>query len=50
MQSTATVLLLAGDRAYVGHAGDCRAYLVRDQGIEQCTTDHTRAVEMCGCA
>ncbi len=46
MQATATVLLLAADQACVGHAGDCRAYLVREGAAEQCTTDHTHAVEL----
>lgn len=46
MQATATVLLLAADQACVGHAGDCRAYLVRDGVPEQCTADHTHAVEL----
>lgn len=46
LQSTATALVLHGDQAYIGHVGDCRAYLVREGEIELCTTDHTRAMEM----
>ena len=44
--STVTVLVLCGSQALIGHVGDCRAYLVRDGAIEQCTTDHTRAAEL----
>ena len=44
--ATVTVLVLCGNQALIGHVGDCRAYLVRGGGIEQCTTDHTRAAEM----
>lgn len=46
LQSTATALVLHRDQAYIGHVGDCRAYLVRDGDIELFTTDHTRAMEM----
>jgi protein phosphatase len=45
-QSTATAVVVEADRVTVGHIGDCRLYLVRDGGIEQCTTDHSRANEM----
>jgi serine/threonine protein phosphatase PrpC len=44
--STATVLVLCGTQAVIGHVGDCRAYLLRDGALEQCTTDHTRAAEL----
>ena len=46
MQSTATLLLLEGNRAVIGHVGDCRAYLVRGGDADLCTTDHSRAMEM----
>ena len=45
-QSTATVLLVQPDAAVIGHVGDCRVYRVRDGGIEQRTSDHTRVAEM----
>jgi PPM family protein phosphatase len=44
--STVTVLVLCGTHALIGHVGDCRAYLLRDGAVEQCTTDHTRAAEL----
>ncbi len=40
MESTATVLLLQRGRAFVGHVGDSRAYLVRREKLVQLTTDH----------
>jgi protein phosphatase len=46
LQSTATVMLVTGGEAIIGHVGDCRAYLLRDGIVQQCTTDHTRAMEM----
>ena len=46
MQSTATALLLEGNRAVIGHVGDCRAYLLRGGDVDLCTTDHSRAMEM----
>jgi serine/threonine protein phosphatase PrpC len=44
--ATVTVLVLCGNQALIGHVGDCRAHLLRDGGVEQCTTDHTRAAEL----
>ncbi len=46
LQSTATAAVVAGGEAVFAHVGDCRAYLVRDGIAEQCTVDHTRAMEM----
>lgn len=46
--STVTALVLGGSQVVIGHVGDCRAYLVRDGELEQCTTDHTRAAELVG--
>lgn len=46
LQSTATAILVLGEEAIIAHVGDCRAYLVRDGAAEQCTVDHTRAMEM----
>ncbi len=41
MGTTLTSLLVHGTRAYVGHVGDSRAYLYRDDRIEQLTDDHS---------
>ncbi|MCL7970916.1 MAG: Stp1/IreP family PP2C-type Ser/Thr phosphatase [marine benthic group bacterium] len=42
MGTTATVLLLRSDGRYViGHIGDSRAYLLRDDELEQITRDHS---------
>jgi len=41
MGTTLTSLLFHGGRAYVGHVGDSRAYLYRDDRIEQLTDDHS---------
>jgi protein phosphatase len=39
--TTATLLAFDGARIGIGHAGDSRAYLLRDHAIQQITTDHT---------
>lgn len=41
MGTTLTSLLFHGGRAYLGHVGDSRAYLFRDNRIEQLTEDHS---------
>ncbi|HEX6491878.1 MAG TPA: PP2C family serine/threonine-protein phosphatase [Candidatus Dormibacteraeota bacterium] len=46
LASTLTVLVLCGNQVLIGHVGDCRAHLLRDGAVEQCTTDHTRAAEL----
>jgi serine/threonine protein phosphatase PrpC len=40
MGSTASVALIAGRRLYIGHVGDTRVYLIRNQ-IIQVTKDHS---------
>lgn len=46
MGTTMTVLQLGdSDVARVGHVGDSRAYLLRDDSIRQLTVDHTVAAE-----
>jgi serine/threonine protein phosphatase PrpC len=45
MSTTIVVAALAGDRLYVMHLGDSRAYLVRDGDIHQLVADHTWAQE-----
>jgi serine/threonine protein phosphatase PrpC len=39
--TTATVGLFDGEQLAIGHVGDSRAYLFRDQGLTQLTHDHT---------
>ena len=47
--TTLTVVLLIGRRVYVGHAGDCRLYLLGGSGFRSLTRDHSvlsRLVEL----
>lgn len=44
--STLTMAFVRWPHAFVVHAGDSRAYLVRKNQIEQLTTDHTFAQQM----
>ena len=46
MGSTLTALVLAGREALIAHAGDSRAYLVREGQASQLTADHSRVGEM----
>ncbi|KRQ86929.1 putative protein phosphatase 2C-type [Caloramator mitchellensis] len=41
MGTTLTCCLLIKDRAYVGHVGDSRAYLINEIGITKLTEDHS---------
>ncbi|MCP4340875.1 MAG: serine/threonine-protein phosphatase [Desulfobulbaceae bacterium] len=41
MGSTAVLVLIHGDIASVAHVGDSRAYLFRNNRLQQLTTDHT---------
>src|SRR5688500_6442761 len=41
MGTTCTVLLLDGTDAHLAHVGDSRAYLFRDNELQQLTEDHT---------
>jgi len=41
MGTTMTVAILDEDQAHIGHIGDTRAYLIREDGISQLTKDHT---------
>lgn len=45
MGTTATMALLAGGCAYLGHVGDSRAYLLRNGKLEQLTQDHSWVAE-----
>lgn len=40
MSTTVTMLLVHGKRGVIGHAGDSRAYLVRQGSVHQLTIDH----------
>lgn len=41
MGTTLTALVAEGDRVFLAHVGDSRAYLLRDGRMEQLTEDHT---------
>ncbi len=41
MGTTAVVLAIDDDTAYLAHAGDSRAYLIRPEGLRRLTRDHT---------
>jgi serine/threonine protein phosphatase PrpC len=43
MGTTLTVAGVMGNDLIIGHVGDSRAYLLRDTGMKQLTTDHTLA-------
>ena len=45
MSTTIVLAALAGEKLYVMHLGDSRAYLVRDGVLHQLTADHTWAQE-----
>jgi protein phosphatase len=45
MGSTVTAMLVYGDKAWFGHVGDSRAYLVRAGKIHQVTEDHSLVQE-----
>lgn len=46
MGTTITVALVEGDVVAIGHVGDSRAYLFRDQKVEQLTEDHSLVAEL----
>ena len=41
MGTTAVVALIIGSTAYIAHIGDSRAYLIKNDGVEQLTRDHS---------
>ena len=46
MGTTLTAAFIDGDKAYIGHVGDSRAYHLRGREIRQVTEDHTLAEDM----
>ncbi|UCF68689.1 MAG: Stp1/IreP family PP2C-type Ser/Thr phosphatase [Acidobacteriota bacterium] len=46
MGTTLVVGLTLGDRIWIAHVGDSRAYLIRDESIEQLTSDHSFVNEL----
>jgi serine/threonine protein phosphatase PrpC len=46
MGTTITVALVENGVVAIGHVGDSRAYLVRDQKVEQLTEDHSLVAEL----
>jgi hypothetical protein len=45
MGTTATIALVTGHRVFLGHVGDSRAYLLRDETLRLLTEDHSWVVE-----
>lgn len=45
MGTTATAMLLLGNTAILGHVGDSRAYLLRNDQLQQITEDHSLVTE-----
>jgi protein phosphatase len=46
MGTTITAALLHDDIVWIGHVGDSRAYLIRDDKLEQLTEDHSLVAEL----
>ena len=46
MGTTITVALVEDGNVAIGHVGDSRAYLIRDQKVEQLTEDHSLVAEL----
>ena len=46
MGTTMTVALVDGNRVTIGHVGDSRAYLLRDEQLTQLTQDHSLVAEL----
>jgi protein phosphatase len=46
MGTTMTIAAIYGEKLYLGHVGDSRAFLIRDNEIEKLTIDHTYIEEL----
>jgi protein phosphatase len=46
MGTTVTAALVPGARVVVGHVGDSRLYLLRDEALEQLTDDHSLVADL----
>lgn len=46
MGTTCSMLMIIGDRGFIGHVGDSRIYLIRDGMIHQLTEDHSLVNEL----
>lgn len=46
MGTTITMAYISEDKLYIGHVGDSRAYLLRDNKFIQLTEDHSLVAEM----
>jgi PPM family protein phosphatase len=46
MGTTITIALVEDEAVTIGHVGDSRAYLIRDEDLEQLTDDHTLVAEL----
>jgi len=46
MGTTCSLLLVAGERAFIAHVGDTRIYLSRQGGVHQLTEDHSLVNEL----
>ncbi len=46
MGTTVTMCLIYGDKAFVAHVGDSRAYVLRGDQLHQITTDHSLVYEL----
>ena len=46
MGTTLSMVLVKGDRIYIGHVGDSRIYLIRNNAIERLTEDHSLVAEL----
>jgi serine/threonine protein phosphatase PrpC len=46
MGTTITAALLGDDAIAIGHVGDSRAYLIRDEALEQLTQDHSLVADL----
>lgn len=46
MGTTAVATVVRGNTAYIGHVGDSRAYLLRNEGLKRLTKDHSLVEEL----